>query len=315
MRKSLCSIVAIAVLTSMPTVAAGARRFSHAASAAASVAWSPVKHIQVGRISIGYRTIGSGPPLMMIMGFGGTMADWDPALLTALGARHTVIVFDNRGVATSTNTPHNRLTIDQMASDTWRLIGRLGYRRVDLLGWSMGSFIAQELVLHHPAVIRRLILSGADPGSPHAVQASARVNAILANPKTTPRQLIRVLFPRNQQQAGFDYLHRVVRQPGLQPDSFTVSKQILAAQNTAESRLWYCRGCGVYARLPRVRTLTLVADGNKDICEPTVNSRIIAARIPRARLRLFRDAGHAFMFQYHRVFARVATAFLRNSQG
>jgi pimeloyl-ACP methyl ester carboxylesterase len=288
----------------------GAPHVRAAARTARPVVWSPVRHIRVGRISIGYRRIGSGPPLVMIMGFGGTMAEWDPALLTRLGARRTVIVFDNRGVATSTDTPRNRLTIGEMADDTWRLIGRLRLRPTDVLGWSMGSFIAQILALRHPCVIRRLILSGADPGSRHAVQASARVNRILANPNTTIPQLIKLLFPRNQQQAGFDYIHRVGLQPGLQPDSFTVSKHILAAQNVANGRLWYCRGCGAYERLPKIKLATLVADGANDIVEPTVNSRVIARRIPRAKLRIFTDSGHAFMFQYFSQFSRVALGFL-----
>ncbi len=272
--------------------------------------WSPVLHVRVGDITIGYRRVGSGPPLVMIMGFGGTMAEWDPTLISNLAARRTVIVFDNRGVATSTDAPDRRLTIALMADDTWRLIGALGYHRADVLGWSMGSFIAQELLLRHPQVVRRLILSGADPGGQHAVQASARVNAILANPHTKPAQLIRVLFPRNQQQAGFAYLHRVGSQSGLRPDSFTVSPRILAEQNVAEGRLWYCRGCGAYPRLSGVTTRTLVADGRDDIAEPPVNSGIIAALIPTASLQLFPDAGHAFMFQYNRRFARVATGFL-----
>jgi pimeloyl-ACP methyl ester carboxylesterase len=221
-----------------------------------------------------------------------------------------VNVFDNRGVATSTDSPGSKLTIALMADDTWRLIGRLGYRRADVLGWSMGSFIAQELVLRHPQVVRRLILSGADPGGPHAVQASARVNAILDNPHTTPAQLVRVLFPPNQQRAGFAYIHRVGSQTGLQPDSFTVSPRILAAQNVASGRLWYCRGCGAYPRLRHISTRTLVADGRDDIAEPTANSGIIAALIPTASLKLFPDAGHAFMFQYNRTFARAATSFL-----
>jgi pimeloyl-ACP methyl ester carboxylesterase len=277
---------------------------------AKQVAWAPVRHIGVGDISIGYRTLGAGPPLVMIMGFGGTMAEWDPALLTALGSRHRVIVFDNRGVATSTNSPHNRLTIAEMADDTAQLIGRLGLRRADVLGWSMGSFIAQELVLRHPEVVRRLILSGADPGSPRAVQPSAAVNRILNNPNTTPKRLVRILFPRNQQHAAMAYLLRVVRQQGLLPNSFTVSKQIFHAQLVAEGRLWYCRGCGSYGRLPNVKRKTLVADGSEDRLEPPENSRIIARRIPGARLRLFPDSGHAFMFQYHDAFARVASAFL-----
>jgi pimeloyl-ACP methyl ester carboxylesterase len=197
-----------------------------------------------------------------------------------------------------------------MADDTARLIGRLGYRRADVLGWSMGSFIAQGLVLRHPAVVRRLIRSGADPGSPRAVQASAAVNAILNNPNTTPKQLLRILFPRNQQRAGLAYLLWVLHQPGLVPNSFTVSPQIFKAQTIAEGPLWYCRGCGTYARLPKIRQLTLVADGSNDVVEPPANSRIIARRIPRSQLLLFPDSGHAFMFQYHDLFPRVASAFL-----
>ena len=137
-----------------------------------------------------------------------------------------------------------------------------------------------------------------------------RVNAILANPHTKPAQLIHVLFPSNQQTAGFAYLHRVGSQSGLQPDSFTVSPKILAQQNAADGRLWYCRGCGSYQRLRRITTRTLVADGRNDIVEPPANSGIIAALIPTASLRLFPDSGHAFMFQYNRTFAHVATAFL-----
>lgn len=278
--------------------------------AAAAVPWSPVRHLPVGNISVGYRAIGAGRPLVMIVGFGATMAEWDPALLTLLGAHRRVIVFDNRGVATSTDSPGNRLTITEMAQDTFRFIRKLGYRRADVLGWSMGSFIAQELVLHHPGVIRRLILSGADPGSPHAVQASARVNAILNNPNTTPPQLVRILYPRNQQQAATAYLRRVGGQPGLVSDSFTVSPEILDQQIRAEGPLWYCRRCGTYARLPKVRTPTLVADGSDDVVEPPPNSRIIASRIPRAHLLLMADSGHAFMFQYGRLFSQLAGAFL-----
>jgi pimeloyl-ACP methyl ester carboxylesterase len=281
-----------------------------ATAAANPVVFSAVRHIRVGDISVGYRTIGAGPALVMIMGFGGTMAEWDPALLAALGRRHRVIVFDNRGVATSTNSPGNRLTIAEMADDTARLIGRLGMRRADVLGWSMGSFIAQELVLRHPSVVRRLILSGADPGSPKAVQPSAAINRILNNPNTTPKQLIKILFPRNQQRAAMAYLLRVIKQQGLLPNSFTVSKRIFHAQVVAEGPLWYCHGCGSYDRLPTIKLKTLVADGSDDLLEPPPNSRIIARRIPGARLRLFPDAGHAFMFQYPDLFTRVATAFL-----
>ena len=272
---------------------------------------SPVQHVTVNGASFGYRTVGQGPPLVMIMGFTGTMAEWDPDLIRRLSARHRVILFDNRGMGESADASVAGLTIESMARDTARLISELTARgSAHVLGWSMGSYIGQELALRHPSRVRRLVLAGSDPGSPRAIQAKPSVNAILNDPNTSPDQLVPILFPRRAQERGFDYIRRVPTWPGITADSFLVPPQSLAAQNRAEGPLWYGRGRGAYADLPRLDKATLVADGTLDIVVPTPNSKLVASRIPNARLRLFRHSGHAFLFQRNRGFARRVIAFL-----
>jgi pimeloyl-ACP methyl ester carboxylesterase len=157
---------------------------------------SPLKHVRANGISIGYRTIGSGPPLVMIMGFSGTLYVWDPGLLARLAQRHKVIVFDNRGVLTSSRG-RGRLTIALMADDTAALIRALHLGKADVLGWSMGGNIALMLALRHPDRIRRLILAATDPGGPHAVQPKdPLVIRVLNDPNATTSQTLRIIFPQ-----------------------------------------------------------------------------------------------------------------------
>ena len=272
---------------------------------------SPLRHVRVGDISVGYRTIGSGRPLVLITGYAATLYIWDPGLLTLLAEQRRVIVFDNRGVLT-TSRGRGRLTIERMADDAGGLIRALGYRRADVLGWSMGGNIAQELALRHPNRVRRLVLAATDPGSSRAIQPrSPLARRILNDPNPTSQELLRALFPASKQAAANAYVRRLLLWPGVQPSDFNASPQIARAQSVAEGRRWLCRTCGAYARLPGLRARTLVADGRRDILEPPGNSRIIARRIPRARLTLYGAAGHAFLFQRRVDFARRVNSFLR----
>jgi pimeloyl-ACP methyl ester carboxylesterase len=202
-----------------------------------------------------------------------------------------------------------------MADDTAALIRALGYRRADVLGWSMGGNIAEMLALRHPGRVRRLILAATDPGGPHAIHPTnpLAVHA-LNDPNATTAQFLKVIFPQTAAGTAAQkaYVQRLFGWPAVTPSDFSASPSITREQSVAEGqRQWYCRTCGAYPRLGSVCTRTLVADGRKDIVEPTQNSRIIAGRIPGAKLALFTGSGHAFLFQDHGAFASRITRFLR----
>lgn len=276
---------------------------------AAAASNSVVKHVRVNGISIGYRIVGSGPPLVMIPGFAFTMAEWDPRLVNTLAKHHRVVLFDNRGVATSTDTPHNRLSIDEMASDTAGLIKALRLRRAEVLGWSMGGYIAQELALRKPSLVSSLVLASADTGGAKAIRPSPKVIKELQHASQT--QLLALLFPRGKMSAARAWEARI----GLQavrlhfPHSyFRASSRIIAQQFRAAGPGWEAPGHGSYARLPKLRIPTLIMAGRDDVIVPARNALILHSRIVHSRLVRYRDAGHAFLFQEPLAVARRITA-------
>jgi pimeloyl-ACP methyl ester carboxylesterase len=133
-----------------------------------SVVSAPVRvaHTRLG--AVGYRVIGSGPPLVLVMGYGWTMEGWDPRLVHALALHHRVVMFDNSGVGRTQELPQP-FSVDAMADQTSALIDTLGLGRPDVLGWSMGGMIAQALAVLHPAQVRRLVLCATYPGSGQAI--------------------------------------------------------------------------------------------------------------------------------------------------
>lgn len=265
-----------------------------------------VRHARVNGVSLGYRIVGRGRPLVLIPGYAFTMFDWDPRFVAALSARHRVVLFDNRGVATST-TRGNRVTIAQMASDTAGLIRALRLRRPDVLGWSMGGYIAQDLALEHPRMVGRLALASTDFGGSRAIRPQPWVLKDLEN----PRKILDVLFPRRAMSAGAAWEARIYRQAQqlgvvqyLQASGRIVGEQVKAAAG------WESPGRGSYARLPGLRAATLIAAGVQDVVVPVGNARMLYARIARSKLTLFGGAGHAFLFQDPLAVARRINAFL-----
>jgi pimeloyl-ACP methyl ester carboxylesterase len=273
-----------------------------------------VAHVRVGGVELGYRVAGppDARPLLLIMGFSGTMAEWDPALVRGLARTRRVIAFDNRGMGTSSWKPGVQLTISKMADDTWRLIRALGLQRADVLGWSMGGNIAQQLVLRHPEVVRRLVLAATDPGSPHAILPTGAAAALLNSPGASIDELVSLIFPSSPSglSASRRYLAAVESQPGIRGGWFRAPNAVVAEQILAEGTRWLAPGRGAYVGLPRVQTPTLVLDGAEDLLEPPQNSHLLASRIPGARLTIYPGAGHAFLFQYHARVARQILAFL-----
>jgi pimeloyl-ACP methyl ester carboxylesterase len=268
---------------------------------------SVVKHVRVNGIRLGYRIVGSGRPLLMIPGFAFTMAEWDPKLVAALGARHRVVLFDNRGVATSSDQPRNRLSIVEMASDTAELIRALHLARTDVLGWSMGGYVAQELALGHSELVRRLVLASTDPGSDHSIPPSPKIISELRHPSR--QELLRLLFPRSRQSAGAAWSARIGQQFAtlqLPTNSFTVSPAITDQQFQASGPGWESAAHGSYGRLLDLRTPTLIAAAWDDVIVPPRNALLLKSRIRNSQLVRYRVAGHAFLFQEPlRVAARV----------
>src|SRR3954469_3920810 len=159
-------------------VLAVAAALAPAASAATAVN-APTKVAKVGKQKVGYRSFGSGRPLVMVMGLGGTMGSWDPTFLDALAAGgHRIVLLDNEGVGRTTSLP-GRLTIRRMGDTTAGLIKRLKLKRPDVAGWSMGGMIAQSRAVRHPKSLRRLVLLATAPGDGKAKAGSpAAINAL-----------------------------------------------------------------------------------------------------------------------------------------
>ena len=263
----------------------------------ASVVSAPVRtaHTRLG--AIGYRVVGSGPPLVLIMGYGWTMEDWDPRLVHALALHNRVVMFDNSGVGRTAALPLP-YTIDAMADQTSALIDTLGLGRPDVLGWSMGGMIAQALAVLHPAQVRRLVLCATYPGTGAAVVPSQAARRASSD------------FPANQGNAFAAFKAAIAEYPPA-PAASAAAK---GDQGLAVSNWW--TGIDAAGReITRIPVPTLVADGTDDQLVPVANDHALARLIPGARLVLYPDAGHAFLFQEPTRFASLVESFLTGRPG
>jgi pimeloyl-ACP methyl ester carboxylesterase len=149
-----------------------------------------VKFAQVGDIRMAYDTKDQGEPLLLINGFLSTMSLWDPMMLDELAKEHQLILFDNRGAGLSTDTPQNHTTIQQMADDAAGLARSLGTSKVNVLAYSMGARIGQQLLIRHPDLVAKAVLSAADPGGRHHLPAAADVESRLNDPLTPEKAAV-----------------------------------------------------------------------------------------------------------------------------
>ncbi len=266
-----------------------------------SVVSSPVRIVHTSLGTVGYRILGSGPPLVMVMGYPFTMEDWDPSLVDALARHYRVVIFDNAGIG-DTQQPPGPLTIDAMARQTSALIDTLRLSRPDVLGWSMGGMIAQALAVLDPSQVRRLVLCATFPGSREAVPSAT----IAALTRLDPQQLETVLFPPNQARAYNAFAAAI----SAYPPASAPSPAVLAADRRAVIQWWTGKD-PAGQKVGAISVPTLIADGAADWVDPTVNARTLARLIPAARLVLYSDAAHGFLFQDRTQFAAVVESFLK----
>ena len=251
---------------------------------------------------MGYRDVGHGRPVLLIGGSGSSMDNWEPSFVDTLAARHRVIVFDNAGVGDTASLP-SPLTIAEMAGQTSALITALGLHRPALLGWSMGGMIAQALAVLRPDQVSRLILAGSQPGDGRALPIPQSVLDELGS--TDVNTVIGLLFPSDQQAAGLAYFEAIFQYQGFYAaPAAAASAQLTASLNwiAGDERAGHLDG--------RIIAPTLVADGTQDVFNPVRNDVVLAHSIRGARLVLYPDAGHGFLFQDASSFLPLVEKFL-----
>jgi len=246
---------------------------------------------------------------VMLIGTGSTMAEWDPALLRLLARDHRLILFDYAGLGMS--GPWHGRSFDSLADATAALMDAIGLARADILGWSMGGFVAQRMAVDHPRRVSHLILAGTNPGGSHAVLGTPKAQAIDSEPDPSDAETLHELYPPDRQAEGRRFLRRLegASRSGEIPDDFHVPAATTRTQVTAEDP--WLRSNRNYRQLGALAAPILVAAGARDPVVPPVNlRRIAAARVPRSSLVVFPGA-HAFLFQERRPFTRVVDRFLR----
>ena len=261
--------------------------------------------------TLAYRRFGKtrgGPSLLLTQRFRGTMDHWDPLLLDLLATHREVVLFDNVGVGRSAGSPAK--SIAEQARGAINLLDALRIEQADVLGWSMGGAVAQSLALDFPQRIRRLVVAGSGPGGvADAPAAPERVWEVSGKPVNDDADFLYLFFhdTDSSQRAGQQHLARL--QARTEPFSPPVAVQTVAAQVGA-IRAW---GAGIENALPRLGDMVqpvLVANGQFDRMVHAYNSYVMAQRLPNAKLILYPDAGHAFLFQHAQAFADDALGFL-----
>lgn len=309
--------VTSAPATTSPPPSTSMHRASAASStSSSSTALGPVRHVSANGLRVGYRTGGRGTWLILVMGRSGTMADWDPLLIRQLIGDHRVLIFDNRGMGTTNDdsVPSDQVTIQLMAKDTLALADALGIGSFDLMGWSMGGEIAQQVTVDAPARVLKLVLCATGSGGPTEVAPSTSVETVMSEPHLPTSKLFELSFPATPagKKGATDYVARVLAQykdDHLPSDSFSTSSAGLAGQQHARIQ-WTSSGGGVYDDLPKLNTDVLVLWGNLDVIDPPANDELLLKQLHHASSKVFAGAGHAFLFQDAQAVGRAIDAFL-----
>ncbi len=276
--------------------------------AAMSYAGAPTKLVEAGGTTFAYRELGprDGIPLVLLNHWGAVLDNFDPAIVDQLARRHHVIAINYRGIGSSAGLAP--VTVGEMARDTIELVRAMGFEQIDLLGFSLGGFVAQDLVLQAPTLVRRLILTGTGPaGGPGISRVGAVSWPLILKGLLTLRDPKTYLFftaTSNGRRAASEFLTRIGqrktgRDKGPTPRAFLRQLEAIKA--------W---GQQAPQDLSVVRIPVLIANGDNDIMVPTALSRDMARRMPHAQLVIYEDAGHGGIFQNHADFVSRALAFL-----
>jgi pimeloyl-ACP methyl ester carboxylesterase len=256
-----------------------------------------------GRLAYRVDGVGEGPPLVLLQRFRGTLDDWDPALIERLSAERQVIRLDNAGIGGSQGVVPADL--EGMADVALTFLEALNLDVVDLMGWSLGGFVAQHLALKAPGRIRRLIVAGSGPGgAAEGPEPHPKVRETMAHGQNNEEDFLFLFFADSDTSrvAGRAHLARLAqvadRVPAVTGPAFMGQLKAIGVSP------------GVRDRLAQLTLPVLVANGAHDVMIPAYRSYIISQEAPDAKLVLYPDAGHGFLFQYAGAFADEISRFL-----
>jgi pimeloyl-ACP methyl ester carboxylesterase len=275
------------------------------------VTWKtvPTQTISAGGVDFKYRELGKrngGTPVVFLTHLAAVLDNWDPRVIDGIAARHHVITFDNRGIGASSGSPAN--SVEQMADDAITFIQAMGLKQVDLLGFSLGGMVAQEIVLKEAQLVRKMVLAGTGPAGGEGIRTVAGVTFLdILRGFFTGQDAKQFLFftrTPNGIEAGKAFLARL--QERTEDRDKDISVSAFLAQLEA-LRMW---GSKSPADLSVVKQPVLVVNGEDDRMVPTVNTRDLARRLPNSELIIYPDAGHGGAFQFQADFVVSTLGFL-----
>ncbi len=278
----------------------------------ASNVTAPTQFLQTKKEKYAYRRFGSSSalPLLCLQHFTGTLDNWDPAVTDPLAVDHDIILFDNAGVGGSTGKVPT--TMSGMAEHVFAFLDALRIETCDVLGFSLGGVIAQQMALDNSKVFRKIILVGTAPRGGEDIMHLDKPS--LAKPIHDPSlkgyEVLQKIFfapTETSQAAGKEFIRRLMQR---QEDRDPVSGPQVAQAQMAAFGEWEKYSGTRFADLKRIQQPTLVVNGVHDEMIPVTNSYWLSENLPNAVLLTYPDAGHGSLFQWHDSFTRQAAAFL-----
>jgi pimeloyl-ACP methyl ester carboxylesterase len=260
-------------------------------------------------IQYAYRDLGaSDAPLVLLQHFRGNLDNWDPALIDALAADRRVITFDNAGVGATTGRTPN--TIEAMAHDAVAFLEAIELEEVDLLGFSIGSFVAQEIALIRPDLLRRIVLASSAPQGAAAMHGWApEVIRAVGAPETNPGGYLDVFFAPTDtsRDAGRQAAGRIFGRTANRDEPTTWQTRV--AQYDAVCA-WGIPNHALLQRVAAIELPVFVANGDSDPMIRPRYSHLLAGLLPNAQVTIYPDSAHGFLFQHYAEFAADVHAFL-----
>jgi pimeloyl-ACP methyl ester carboxylesterase len=273
-----------------------------------SYAQAPARTVTAGCVTYAYRELGpkGGIPVIFFVHLAGTLDNWDPRIIDPIAKNHHVIAFDNRGVGASTGQVPD--TVEAMADDAYTFIKALGYSKIDIFAFSLGGFVAQALVLKHPDLVRKLVLTGTGPKGGKDIDKVAGITYFDMLRATLTRSDPKEFLFFNRNATGKPAARAFVRRLEERTVDRDAKIKVKAFRTQLKAiKKW---GRGTPDDLSKITQPTLIANGDNDRMVPSVLSEDLHRRIEGSELIIYSDSGHGGIFQFHDKFAPVAVEFL-----